>query len=176
MRVRNFALLEAYVLSKEVKTSKKSLYTGVSKYLRSTDLKPPRRSALSVFWFMLNTWRVLPISLANSYTIVVFPVPVSPTSRIASLRLVLWQIYSRERTVAPVYTNLLVDWELWSTTCSDSVFPFKLALPKKHYSFELPCSRPISQMYYEIIWPSREDSYTVLNTADTSSLIRDFLT
>ena len=71
-----FGVLE---FNRSINISRNRPYIGVSKYLRSTGLKPPSKSALSVFWFMLNTWSFLPRILATSWTTVVFPVPVSPT-------------------------------------------------------------------------------------------------
>lgn len=71
-------------------------------YLRSTGLKPPSKSAESVFWFRLNTCIFLFNTLAISCTAVVLPVPVSPTRSTVSLVLMLVATYSSSLIVSPV--------------------------------------------------------------------------
>ena len=77
-------------------------------YFKSTGLKPPSKSAESVFWFKLNTCNYLFNILAISYTAVVLPVPVSPTSSTVSPVLILVATCSSSRIVKPVYTKLFV--------------------------------------------------------------------
>mmetsp|Transcript_36373 Transcript_36373/g.91865 ORF Transcript_36373/g.91865 Transcript_36373/m.91865 type:complete len:328 (-) Transcript_36373:1496-2479(-) len=62
-------------------SSWKRVTRGISASRASTGRKPPSRSLLSVCWLRFSTTSSVPVACASCCTMVVLPVPVSPTSK-----------------------------------------------------------------------------------------------